>query len=144
LVEESASTYRFTMSLKYLHEPHTFRNGDEVTVMERAGKYRKFQGRVYSIVNQSMNDKIRQQKHIMVDYFYIAFDRDTYDALLSRGLYIIYQGLPVVLGTVYRNDAGKITQVFTQLHYTTINIQYEIKIEDINAILIWRQGYSIE
>jgi hypothetical protein len=133
------------MSLKHLHEPHTFCSGDEVIVKERAGKYRIFQGKIYSIVNQSMNDKIPQQKHIMVDYFYITFDRDTYDTLLSRGLYILYRGRPVVLGNIYRDDAGKIIQVFAQPHQdTTINIEYEINIEDITAILIWRMGYSIE
>jgi hypothetical protein len=133
------------MSLKHLHESHTFRNGDEVIVKERAGKYRNFRGKIYSIVNQSMNEHISEHKHIMVDYFYITFDLDTYDTLLSRGLYILYQGQPVVLGNVYRDNAGKITQVFTQPHYyTTIRIEHEIKIEDINAILIWRVGYSIE
>lgn len=88
-----------------------------------------------------MNEHIRDYKDIMVDHFYIQFNKEIYHLLLKRGLDVIYQHQPVVLGDVKRDKSGKIVQLFTQKMFSP---ETEIHLDDINAILCWRVAYDIQ
>lgn len=127
--------------MDYLRENHKIRVGDDVIVREREFPHSQYSGSVYRIVNKPINENIRDQSHVMVDYFYIQFTKDIYHLLLKRGLDVIYQHQPVILGNVNRNNSGKITQLFTQKMFSPEN---EIHLDQINAILCWRIAYDIQ
>lgn len=129
------------MDIKLLSQNHNIRVGDHVIVKERAFPHTQYGGSVYRIVNKSMNEHIRDYKDIMVDHFYIQFNKEIYHLLLKRGLDVIYQHQPVVLGDVKRDKSGKIVQLFTQKMFLP---ETEIHLDDINAILCWRVAYDIQ
>jgi len=127
-------------NIDYLQEQHNIQVGDDVIVRDRQSN-QQFHGSVYRIVNQPMNQHIRDQKQILVDYFYIQFTNDIYHLLLKRGLDVIYQHQPVVLGNVTRNNSRKIIQLFTQKRFCG---ETEIHLDGINAMLCWRIAYDIQ
>lgn len=127
--------------IDYLLEKHNIRVGDDVIVREREFPHTQYNGSVYRIVNKPLNEHIRGHRHIMVDYFYIQFNNEIYHLLLKRGLDVIYQHQPVILGNVNRNKSGKIIELFTQKMFSP---ETEIHIDGINAILCWRIAYDIQ
>jgi hypothetical protein len=127
--------------MDYLRENHKIRVGDDVIVREREFPHTQYSGSVYRIVNKPLNEHIQDHCHIMVDYFYIQFTKEIYHLLLNRGLDVIYQHQPVVLGDVNRNNSGKITQLFTQKMFSP---ETEIHLDEINAMLCWRIAYDIQ
>jgi hypothetical protein len=127
--------------IDYLRENHNICVGDDVIVRERGFPYTQYSGSVYRIVNKPLNEHIRDQRNIMVDYFYIQFSKEIYHLLLKRGLDIIYQHQHVVLGNVIRDNFGKITQLFTQKMFSP---ETEIHLDQINSMLCWRIAYDIQ
>ena len=77
----------------------------------------------------------------MVDYFYIQFAKEDYDKLLMRGLDVIYQHSPVVLGSIQRDTSGNIVKLYTQQPFMP---ETEIHLDGINAMLCWRIAYKIK
>jgi hypothetical protein len=127
-------------NIDYLQEQHNIQVGDDVIVRDRQSN-QQFHGSAYRIVNQPVNQHIQDQKQILVDYFYVQFTNDIYHLLLKRGLDVIYQHQPVVLGNVTRNNSGKIIQLFTQKRFCG---ETEIHLDGINAMLCWRIAYDIQ
>jgi hypothetical protein len=127
--------------MDYLRENHKIRVGDDVIVREREFPHSQYSGSVYRIVNKPINEHIQDHRQIMVDYFYIQFNKEIYHLLLKRGLDVIYQHQPVILGNVTRNNSGKITQLFTQKMFSP---ETEIHLDEINAMLCWRTAYDIQ
>lgn len=126
--------------MNYLHERHNIQVGDDVIVRDRQSN-QQFHGSVYRIVNQPMNEHIQDQKHILVDYFYIQFTNDIYYLLFKRGLDVIYQHQCVILGNIKRDNVGRITKLFTQKPFCG---ETEIHLDGINAMLCWRVAYDIQ
>jgi hypothetical protein len=127
--------------IDFLLETHNIHVGDDVTIRERNFPHTQYSGSVYRIINKPMNEHIRHQRDIMVDYFYIQFNKEIYNLLLKRGLDAIHQHQPVVLGNIVRDNSGKITQLFTQKMFSP---ETEIHLDDINAMLCWRVAYDIQ
>jgi hypothetical protein len=125
------------MSHNYLNENHSFRTGDDVIFSERCYPNREFTGRIHSIVSLPINRGCPNGAY--TDYFYISLSRNDCDTILTRGYEVIYSGNPITLGDVIKDNSGKIITINRQYHInqSIIDIQY------VNAVLIWRQGYSI-
>ena len=127
------------MNLKLLQEPHNFKAGDAVIVNDRFNN-NTFEGTIYKIISLPSNKHIKPLDSIFIDYFYISFNDKAYDKVLCRGLEIIYNHNPAILGNVHRNKDGEIEEIFTQSHST----ETKISIRNINAILIWREAFIIQ
>lgn len=122
-------------------EPHSFHPGDYVYVCKRNDPEKKYNGKIYSIVNKLENKYTKNSPY--VDHFYIAFDRCVYDSLLQRGWSIIYNRKEEILGDIERNRQGEIININIQSEFDFVP-ETEIDIEKINAILIWRVAHMIE
>jgi len=131
------------MNLNRLRERHSFREGNRVIVRNRTNPSSFYEGTIYSIVLLPANKHISPYDKIMVDYFYIRFDETVYAKLLNRGNEIIYEHKPVTVDSVtVDSTTQKIISMTSQTLYS-----YEtppINPNNINAMLIWRDGYSIE
>jgi len=124
--------------ISLLLQRHTFRNGDNVRVNYRNKPEEKYDGTIYAILNNY--DSCYKMN---IDYFYISFEKKVYYKLLQRGWKVIYNGRGITLGNVDRNESGEITKLYIQ--YDDLrSYETEIKLENINGILIWREGYNIE
>ena len=129
------------MYLELLLEKHNFRDGDNVNVVDRKNEKIRQVGKIYKIINLSLNENISEYKNIFVDYFYISFHIDAYKLFLKRGLKIIYNHKPAILGNVIFDKNGNVQKIYTQeMHLAK---ECEIDIKNINAILIWREAYNI-
>jgi hypothetical protein len=131
-------------SLRSLYEKHDFKKGDHVIVCERYKPDISYKGKVYSIVNLPMNKYIKQYKNIFVDYFYISFPEEIYDKLLKQGLEVIYQHNPIIIGNIETDEDGKIQKIHAQNSGPLLYETYEIDLQNINAILVWRHAYEIK
>ena len=124
--------------ISLLLQRHTFRNGDNVRVNYRNKPEEKYDGTIYAILNNY--DSCYKMN---IDYFYISFEKKVYYNLLQRGWKVVYNGRCITLGNVDRNESGEITKLYIQ--YDDLrSYETEIKLENINGILIWREGYKIE
>jgi hypothetical protein len=129
------------MNLKLLQEPHNFKVGDAVIVNDRFNN-NTFEGTIYKIISLPSNKHIKPLDSIFIDYFYISFNDKAYDKILCRGLEIIYNHNPAILGNVRRNKNREIEEVFTQSS-GPYSKETEISIRNVNAILIWREAFTI-
>lgn len=125
------------MSLQFLRENHTFKVGDFVTVTNRYNTNEKHDGRIYSIVSLPINRGVPDEH---TNHFYISFPNKNYDTILMKGLEVIHNGKPTVLGEVERDSSGKIIKLYEQNIFTG---ESEINIYDIYAPLISRAAYKI-
>jgi hypothetical protein len=129
------------MSNPLLTEPHNFKKGDVVIVVERNHPKISYEGKIYSIINKPENEFIKPTPY--VDYFYIQFPDSVYHELLQRGFEILYRNRPVIIGTIHRNPtANYIEKLYTQEKYCKVEVEIDIK--DINAILVWRIAFDIQ
>ena len=120
--------------------PHTMGRGDQVTFTDR--KTREcFQGEIYSIVKLPANKYFNQYNLLEdIDYFYIKPRKEDMHKLLVRGLPVILNYIPHVLGNVECEDS-LIKNVYIQ---EFCRVEYVTSIEHINAILVWRVAYDIQ
>jgi hypothetical protein len=73
-----------------------------------------------------------------------SFSNEDYNKLLSRGLDIIHNHKPEILGKVVKSHGScNITEVYTQTFSPGYYNETKIDINDINAILVWRTGFDI-
>jgi hypothetical protein len=127
--------------LKRVQEPHTLKSGDLVNVLNRQTN-EQHEGRIYKVVSQPLNEYIQSQKNIFIDHFYISFSKEIHSILLSRGLPIIYDHRPEILGNIKKvTGTNKIEEIYIQ--YLHQREERKISIDKINAILIWRDAYEI-
>lgn len=131
------------MQLTLLREKHSIRQGDSVVIVERTNAEKKYHGKVYKIVNLPLNKHLPQPYYSQhVDYFYITFSEEIQNDLLKKGLPIIYNHSDATLGNIIRNDAGQIEKIYMQRHH--FDVEIEINLNHINAILMWRVAYDIK
>ena len=131
------------MDLKLLSAPHNLREGNTVIVTDKNNK-NSFKGIIYRIVNAPVNKYLAPYDCIYVDHFYIKFTNENYNKLLCRGLDIIYNHNPAILGNVIRNNNSQIiTELYTQNSNPGYYNETKIDVDDINAILIWRVAFDI-
>jgi len=123
--------------MNHLLEKHSFSSGDKVFVFNRFSPEIKYGGVIHRIVSLPCN-KVYQ---IDVDHFYVTFPKEIYYILLGRGHNIIYNGRPEVVGDILRNN-GIIEKI--NIQYPFCMEEAEIKTENINSMLVWRDGYCIE
>jgi hypothetical protein len=129
------------MNLILLQEEHDFRSGDNVIVTEREYPRTSYEGIIYTIIHLPA-DKVCY-KNVYVPYFYIKFSNDIYAKILKRGWEILYQGKLKVVGNIILSPANNlIEKIYEQRDFSSA--EYEIKLEYINGILIWREGYEIK
>jgi hypothetical protein len=124
--------------ISLLLQRHSFLNGDKVQVTYRNKPEEKYYGTIYAVINNY--DSCYKMN---IDYFYISFEKKVYDKLLQRGWKVIQNGKGDTLGNIERNELGEITKIYIQYGYLG-SYETEIKLENINGILIWREGYNIE
>ena len=131
------------MDLKLLSAPHKLREGNAVIVTDKNNN-NSFKGVIYRIVNAPVNKHLAPYDSIYVDHFYIKFANENYNKLLCRGLDIIYNHSPAILGNVVRNNNSQIiTELYTQNSSPGYYNETKIDINFINAILIWRVAFDI-
>lgn len=129
------------MNLQLLQEDHNFRSGDNVIVVEREYPYNSYEGVIDTIIHLPA-DKV-YYKDIYVPYFYIRFSNDIYAKILKRGWEILYQRKQKVVGNIILSpENNMIEKIYEQREFSSA--EYEIKLEYINSILIWRIGYEIK
>ena len=126
----------------HITTPHSFNEGDIVTVCKRVNPNFKYTGKIYKIINKLENSYIKNTHY--VDYFYITFDKNVYDKILLKGWNIIVNDKDKVIANIERNELGEIVRLYIQCDENDTFIGEEINIEDINAILIWRVAFNIE
>jgi hypothetical protein len=132
------------MDLTLLTAPHTFKEGNVVLVTDKINKNDSFNGVIYRIINAPANKHLAPYNSIYVDHFYIKFSNEDYNKLLSRGLDIIHNHKPEILGKVVKSHGScNITEVYTQTFSPGYYNETKIDINDINAILVWRTGFDI-
>jgi hypothetical protein len=132
------------MDLKLLSAPHKLREGDAVVITDMKNNRRTFNGTIYRIINAPVNKYLAPYNSIFVDQFYIKFKNEDYPELLSRGLDIIYNHRPAILGNVVRtNNSQNITAVYSQNSSPGYYSETQIDVNNINAILVWRCGFEI-
>jgi hypothetical protein len=129
------------MNLELLQERHNFKSGDDVVVFERSNPGLCYSGKIYRIIALPANKYIHRYKNILVDYFYISFPNEIYNLLLKRGSEVIYNHNPVIIGEIITDKIGKIQKLYKQERFSG---EYEIKFDNINALLIWRAAYNIK
>jgi hypothetical protein len=136
----SSVAYNVQSDADLLIMPHTMRKGDKVTFTDR-NTHESFQGEIYSIVRLPAN-KYFDQYNLLgdIDYFYIKPRKQDMHKLLTRGLPIILNYIPCVLGNVDYEDS-LVKNVYIQ---EFLRAEYLTSIRDINAILIWRVAYDIQ
>jgi len=129
------------MNLRLLQEEHDFRSGDSVIVIERQYPHNSYEGIIYTIIHLPANKTF--YKDIYVPYFYVKFSDDIYAKILKRGWEILYQGKQKVVGNIILSpENNMIEKIYEQRDFSSA--EYEIKLEYINGILIWREGYEIK
>lgn len=129
------------MNLRLLQEDHNFRSGDSVIVVEREYPHNSYEGIIYSIIHLPAG-KI-YYNDLYVPYFYIKFSDIIYAKILKRGWEILYQGKQKVVGNIILSPKNNmIEKIYEQCESSST--EYEIKLEYINSILIWRIGYEIK
>jgi hypothetical protein len=131
--------------MELLQQPHNFKVGDRVFVTERYDPNLSFKGTIYSIMELPLNRGLLRSgnNNILVDHFYVKLDEAAYAKLLKRGSEFIYNGRPMVVGSIKTNTMnGTIDRITSQELFSS----YETKLDpkNINAMLIWRIGYNIE
>jgi len=131
--------------MELLQQSHNFKVGDRVFVTERYDPNLSFKGTIYSIMELPLErGSLRSgNNNILVDHFYVKLDETTYAKLLKRGSEFIYNGRPMVVGSIKTNAMnGTIDRITSQELFSS----YETKLDpkNINAMLIWRIGYNIE
>ena len=129
------------MNMELLQERHNFKSGDDVVVFERSNPEFCYSGQIYRIIALPANKYIHPYKNILVDYFYISFPNEIYNLLLKRGSEVIYNHNPVIIGEIITDKIGKIQKLYKQERFSG---EYEIKFDNINALLIWRAAYNIK
>lgn len=130
------------MDIRLLQEHHNIKTNDNVIIFERNNPSKIYNGIVMNILNLPINKYINPLNQIYVDYFYVKFDIEIYNKLLKRGLNIIYNNKPEILGNIiYNHETHKIQKIYIQ--YNNCSYETEIKIKNINSILIWRIAYKI-
>ena len=122
-----------------LAEPHTFNVGDNVLITNRYDNKYCYEGTIYSIAGLPINKFIKPLDITYTDYFFIKFPMKSYHQIIERGWEIIYNYKRETVGDVIRNN-GHIDKMFIS---SGLGIETEIDIHNINAILIWRVGYTI-
>jgi len=128
------------MSLRLLTEPHDFSYGDTVTVYERTNRTFSYTGTISHIIKKRINDA--DPASCYIDNIYVKFSTNVYNHLLKRGSKVYYNGNPQIIGDIIRDDkTNDIENIFIQ-NFTQYNGQ-EIKLENINSMLIWRIAYEI-
>lgn len=128
------------MSLRLLTEPHDFSYGDTVTVYERTNRTFSYTGTISHIVKKKINEG--DPASCYIDNIYVKFSTNVYNHLLKRGSKIYYNGHPQIIGDMIRDDkTNDIEHIFLQ-NFTQYKGQ-EIKLENINSMLIWRIAYEI-
>jgi hypothetical protein len=136
----------FNMDITLLQEPHNIKPGNNVVIFERTNPSDTYNGIVTHILNLPVNKYIKPLNQIYVDYFYVKFDIKIYNKLLKRGLNIIYNNKPEILGNIiYNHKTQHIQKIYIQ-HDAQSDAQRdetEIKLENINSMLIWRVAYKI-
>lgn len=129
------------MNLQLLQEDHNFRSGDNVIVIEREYPYNSYEGVIDTIIYLPANKVY--YKDVYVPYFYIRFSDIIYSKILKRGWEILYQGKQKVVGNIILSpENNMIKKIYEQRESSSV--EYEIKLEYINSILIWRIGYEIK
>ena len=115
-------------------QSHTMRNGDSVTFTNRINGD-SYQGTIYSIVNLPENRYLKNSAY--VDYFYIRVEKEDLQKLLMRGLEVVVNHRPAVIGNIVREQGRFYKQngVYSD--------ESEIDITNINAILVWRVAFDI-
>ena len=127
---------------KRLQEPHNIKPGNNVVIFERNNPLNIYHGSVTHILNLPINKYIKPLNQIYVDYFYVKFNIEVYNKLLKRGLNIIYNNKPEILGNIIYNDkTQQIQKIYIQ--HDAWSDETEIKLENINSMLIWRVAYKI-
>jgi hypothetical protein len=129
------------MSTPFLTEPHNFKRGDAVLVVDRDRPTTSYLGQIYEIVNKPEQEYAKLSR--CIDYFYIQFPEPIYHELLKRGWEVIHRNRPVIIGTIHRNPTTNcIEKLYTQEKYCAVELEIDIK--DINAMLVWRIAYDIQ
>lgn len=131
--------------MELLQESHNFKVGDRVFVTERYDPNLSFKGTIYSIVELPLErGSLRSDNNnILVDHFYVKLDEAAYAKLLKKGSEFIYNGRPIIVGSIKTNAMnGTIDRITSREMFSS----YETKLDpkNINAMLIWRIGYNIE
>jgi hypothetical protein len=130
------------MDIKLLQEPHDIKISDNVVIFERNNPLNIYHGSVTHILHLPINKYISPLNQIYVDYFYVKFNIELYNKLLKRGLNIIYNNKAEILGNIiYNHKTQQIQKIYIQ--HNLSSHETEIKLENINSILIWRVGYKI-
>jgi len=133
--------------MEALTESHNLKQGERVIVKERFYSEISYSGKIYKIINKPLNEWILQYKNINIDYFYIKFEESFYHLLLKRGLGVIYNHKPMILGNVNRDANGRIEKIYSQPGFPeslSIKNETQIRLENINAMLVWRAAYDIQ
>ena len=136
------------MSNPLLVEPHNFKRGDVVIVVDRKSMSHadkstciSYAGQIYAIMNKPEQEYMKPIH--LIDYFYIQFPEPIYHELLQRGWEVMYRNRPVIIGTIHRNPTTNyIEKLYTQEKYCTVEVEIDIK--GINAILVWRIAFDIQ
>lgn len=123
-----------------LAEPHSFNLGDNVVITHRYDNKDCYEGTIYNILNLPINKFIKPLDITLTDYFFIRLSMKSYHQIIQRGWEIIYNYKRETVGDVIRNNNGHIDKLFIN---SGLGVESEIDIHNINAILIWRLGYTI-
>jgi len=131
------------MDLELLQEEHDFHRGDDVLVYERKHHGVYYSGKIYDIVSLPLplSEYIDEYKNILVDYFYVTFEKPIYSIFLKRGFDVIYKSKRAILGDVILDKNSQIEKIYQQYRFQSR--EDEINLDDINAMLVWRVGYGI-
>jgi hypothetical protein len=124
-----------------IYEFHNFKEGDAVNVNDRFNSSENFEGIIYKIINKPENRYAKNPN--WVDYFYVSFQQDVYNKLLKRGWDVIYNHREVVLGDVEKTNE-RISRLTIQDVSLFPTMDQEIKLKNINAILVWRVAFEIK
>jgi hypothetical protein len=130
-----------------LIQAHNLTQSDPVIVTERFNSGISYRGEIYKIINKPLNERILHYKNTYIDYFYIKFDEPIYHLLLKRGLEIIYNHKPMILGNVDRDASGRIEKIHSQPGFPeslSIKNETQIRLENIDAMLVWRIAFNIQ
>jgi len=136
----SSIAYDVQHDAELLIMPHTMRKGDKVTFTHR-NTHESFQGEIYLIIKLPAN-KYFNQYSLMgdIDYFYIKPRKEDMHKLLMRGLPIILNYIPHILGNV-ECEGSLVKHVYIQ---EFPRAEYLTSVREINAILVWRVAYDIQ
>ena len=136
----SSVAYNVQNDADLLIMPHVMDRGDQVTFTNRKTQ-ECFQGEIYSIVRLPANKYFNQYGILGdIDYFYIKPRKEDMHKLLMRGLPVILNYIPHILGNV-ECEGSLVKHVYIQEFFRA---EYLISVDDINAILVWRIAYDIQ